>query len=77
MAEMNHRVFDICYCCGRIIGYAGNGFNNGFCSFGCQLSEEIESEEIRQQNYDRSYEEFRKEFDRKTEEYRKKKQSNT
>ena len=73
---MNHDTFDICYCCGRIIGYTGSGFNNGFCSFGSQLSEEIEPEEIRQQNYDRSYEEFRKEFDRKMEEYCKKKQGN-
>ena len=60
MAKMNHKTFDICYCCGKIIGYTGSEFSNGFCSFGCQLSEEVEAEEIRQQNYDKSYEEFKK-----------------
>lgn len=57
---MNHNTFDICYCCGRIIGYAGSEFSNGFCSVGCEMADDRPSKETRQQNYDKSYEEFEK-----------------
>lgn len=65
---MNHDTFDICYCCGRIMGYAGSEFHSDFCSIGCEVAENRLSQEIRQQNYDKSYEEFKK----KHEEYFKK-----
>ena len=68
MTEMNHDTFDICYCCGRIIGYAGNIYHNLTCSIACEISEERLPEKIRQQNYDKSYQEFKK----KHEEYFKK-----
>lgn len=56
---MDHDKFNICCCCGRIIGYAGSELSNIFCSIKCEMSER-ESDESRLENYSKSYDEFKK-----------------